>query len=105
MGDKSPEAAKKQASQRQAKSDSADQKKKQVIAAKQVWGNKQVTAARCAGRGGDGPGLSHSDRPRRGPDDVGGVGPPVANSASCRANRGEPAARRGTCKAGHIRRR
>ena len=36
MGDKSPKAAKKQASQKQAKSDRADQKKKQDVAAKQV---------------------------------------------------------------------
>lgn len=41
MGDKSPKAAKKQASQKQAKSDSADQKKKQDVAAKQVWATKK----------------------------------------------------------------
>lgn len=36
MGDKSPKAAKKQASQKQAKSDRAEQKKRQEVAAKQV---------------------------------------------------------------------
>ena len=40
MGDKSPKAAKKQASQKQAKSDRADQKKRQDVAAKQVPGKK-----------------------------------------------------------------
>jgi hypothetical protein len=40
MGDKSPKAAKKQASQKQAKSDRADQQKKQAVAAKQVPGKK-----------------------------------------------------------------
>jgi hypothetical protein len=34
MGDRSPKAAQKQASQKQAKNDSADQKKRQAIAAK-----------------------------------------------------------------------
>jgi len=42
MGDKSPKAAKKQASQKQAKSDSADQKKKQQsVAAMQVLPKKK----------------------------------------------------------------
>jgi hypothetical protein len=36
MGDKSPKAAKKQASQKQAKSDRADQKKQQAVIAKQA---------------------------------------------------------------------
>lgn len=36
MGDKSPKASKKQASQKQAKSDRVDLKKKQDVAAKQV---------------------------------------------------------------------
>jgi hypothetical protein len=36
MGDKSPKAAKKQASQKQSKSDRADQTKKQAVAAKQA---------------------------------------------------------------------
>ena len=36
MGDKSPKAAKKQASQKQAKSDRAEQKKRQEVTAKQV---------------------------------------------------------------------
>jgi hypothetical protein len=36
MGDKSPKAAKKQASQKQAKSDRIDDKKRRDIAAKQV---------------------------------------------------------------------
>ena len=40
MGDKSPKAAKKQASQKQAKSDRADQQKRQAAAAKQVPGKK-----------------------------------------------------------------
>ena len=40
MGDKSPKAAKKQASQKQAKNDRADQKKQQAVAAKQVPGKK-----------------------------------------------------------------
>jgi hypothetical protein len=40
MGDKSPKAAKKQASQKQAKSDRADQQKSQDVAAKQVPGRK-----------------------------------------------------------------
>jgi hypothetical protein len=40
MGDKSPKAAKKQASQKQAKSDRADQQKRQAVAAKQVPGKK-----------------------------------------------------------------
>ena len=40
MGDKSPKAAKKQASQKQAKSDHADQMKRQAVAAKQVPGKK-----------------------------------------------------------------
>ena len=40
MGDKSPKAAKKNASQKQAKSDRADQKKRQDVAAKQVFGKK-----------------------------------------------------------------
>jgi hypothetical protein len=40
MVDKSPKAAKKQASQKQAESDRADQKKKQDVAAKQVSGRK-----------------------------------------------------------------
>lgn len=40
MGDKNPKAAKKQANQKQQKSDSADQKKKQAVAAKQVPGKK-----------------------------------------------------------------
>ena len=38
MGDRSPKAAKKQASQKQAKSDRADQQKRRDIAAKQVPG-------------------------------------------------------------------
>lgn len=41
MGDKNPKAAKKQASQKQAKSDLATQKKQQDIAAKQVAGKKK----------------------------------------------------------------
>ncbi len=41
MGDKSPKAAKKQASQKQVKTDRADQKKKQDVAAKQVVGKKK----------------------------------------------------------------
>jgi len=41
MGDNSPKAAKKQASQKQAKSDSADQKKKQSVAAMQVLPKKK----------------------------------------------------------------
>ncbi len=36
MGDKSPKAAKKQASQKQVKSDRADQQRKQDVAAKQA---------------------------------------------------------------------
>ena len=36
MGDKSPKAAKKQASQKQAKSDRADQQKRQEVLAKQA---------------------------------------------------------------------
>ena len=36
MGDRSPKSVKKQASQKQAKSDRADQKKKDDVAAKQV---------------------------------------------------------------------
>ena len=36
MGDKSPKAAKKQADQKQAKSDQADQRKRQDVAAKQA---------------------------------------------------------------------
>jgi hypothetical protein len=36
MGDKSPKAAKKQADQKQAKSDRADDKKRRDVAAKQV---------------------------------------------------------------------
>ncbi len=36
MGDKSPKAAKKQANQKQVKSDQAGQKKKQDVAAKQA---------------------------------------------------------------------
>jgi hypothetical protein len=36
MGDRSPKAVQKQASQKQAKSDRADQKKRQDVAAKQV---------------------------------------------------------------------
>jgi hypothetical protein len=40
MGDKSPKAAKKQASQKQAKNDRADQQKRQAVAAKQVPGKK-----------------------------------------------------------------
>jgi hypothetical protein len=40
MGDKSPKAAKKQASQKQAKSDQAAQKKRQDVAAKQLFGKK-----------------------------------------------------------------
>jgi len=41
MGDKSPKAAKKQATQKQAKSDRADQQKQRDVAAKQVFGKKQ----------------------------------------------------------------
>jgi hypothetical protein len=41
MGDKSPKAAKKQASQKQAKSDQADQKRKQGVAAQQVLPRKK----------------------------------------------------------------
>jgi hypothetical protein len=41
MGDRSPKAAQKQASQKKAKSDSADQKKRQDVAAKQVVGKKK----------------------------------------------------------------
>ena len=41
MGDRSPKAVKKQASQKQSKSDLADQKKKQDVAAKQVWAKKK----------------------------------------------------------------
>ena len=41
MGDKSPKAAKKQASQKRAKSETAEQKKRQDVAAKQVWANKK----------------------------------------------------------------
>ena len=40
MGDKSPKAAKKQASQKQAKTDRADQQKRRDVAAKQVPGKK-----------------------------------------------------------------
>ena len=40
MRDKSPKAARKQASQKQVKSDRADQKKKQDVAAKQVPAKK-----------------------------------------------------------------
>ena len=40
MGDKSPKAARKQASQKQVKSDRADQKKKQDVAAKQAPAKK-----------------------------------------------------------------
>jgi len=36
MGDKNPKAAKKQASQKQAKTDKVDQQKKQAVAAKQA---------------------------------------------------------------------
>lgn len=36
MGDKSPKSVRKQANQKQAKSDMADQKKRQAIAAKQA---------------------------------------------------------------------
>jgi len=41
MGDKSPKSVKKQASQKQAKSDLANQKKKQDVAAKQAAGKKK----------------------------------------------------------------
>ena len=41
MGDKSPKAAKKHANQKQAKSDHADQKKRQEVAAKQVQPKKK----------------------------------------------------------------
>ena len=41
MGDKSPKSVQKQASQKQAKSNLADQKKKQDVAAKQVAGKKK----------------------------------------------------------------
>ncbi len=41
MGDKSPKAAQKQASQKKAKSDTADARKKQSVAAKQVVGKKK----------------------------------------------------------------
>jgi hypothetical protein len=41
MGDRSPKSAQKQASQKKAKSDSADQKKRQDVAAKQVAGKKK----------------------------------------------------------------
>jgi hypothetical protein len=40
MGDRSPKANQKMSSQKQAKADSADQKKKQAIAAKQIPGKK-----------------------------------------------------------------
>jgi hypothetical protein len=40
MGDKNPKAAKKQADQKQAKTNQADQQKKQAIAAKQVVATK-----------------------------------------------------------------
>jgi len=41
MGDRSPKAVQKQASQKKSKTDTADQKKKQAVAAKQVVGKKQ----------------------------------------------------------------
>jgi hypothetical protein len=41
MGDKSPKSQQKQASQKKAKNDSADQKRKQAVAAKQVVGKKK----------------------------------------------------------------
>ena len=41
MGDKSPKSVQKQASQKKAKSDRADLKKQQDVAAKQVTGKKK----------------------------------------------------------------
>ncbi|MGK5084588.1 hypothetical protein WDW37_14935 [Bdellovibrionota bacterium FG-1] len=41
MGDKSPKSAKKNASQKQAKANKADQKKQQATAAKQAGGKKK----------------------------------------------------------------
>ena len=41
MGDKSPKSVQKQASQKKSKADSAAQKKKQDVAAKQVVGKKK----------------------------------------------------------------
>lgn len=41
MGDRSPKSVQKQASQKKAKSDSADQKKRQDVAAKQAPGKKK----------------------------------------------------------------
>jgi hypothetical protein len=41
MGDKSPKAAKKHATQKQVKSDRADQQRKQDVAAKQAPSNKK----------------------------------------------------------------
>ena len=41
MGDKSPKAVNKHASQKQTKSNNADQKKQQAVAAKQVAGKKK----------------------------------------------------------------
>ena len=41
MGDKSPKANQKKSSQNQAKANSADQKKKQAVAAKQVAGKNR----------------------------------------------------------------
>jgi len=41
MGDKSPKAVNKHASQKQTKTNSADQKKRQAVAAKQVAGKKK----------------------------------------------------------------
>ena len=41
MGDKTPKAAKKQAGQKQVKSDQADRKKRQDVAAKQAPSNKK----------------------------------------------------------------
>jgi hypothetical protein len=41
MGDKSPKAAKKQASQKLAKSDRAEQERKQAAATKQTLSNKK----------------------------------------------------------------
>ena len=41
MGDKSPKAARKQASQKQVKTDRADEKKRQQVAAKQAPANNR----------------------------------------------------------------
>ena len=41
MGDKSPKAAQKHASQKQAKANEADRKKQQGVADKQAWAKKK----------------------------------------------------------------